>query len=284
MAESTTNRGDEDVWTRSLDLHGEVRFGLAPWKVALNVLVLAGMTGLGIGLALAPIDAEIRVPGAILALGLLPAGWLPLIDLLSAERRGLIVDRVGIHVRRRYPLTIPWKDVIAVGAYRAQKRGATMVMVMARPEVFESYRAALPWYRRPADRLANLGRRFTLTLHKIYSAPAVQLAAWLESQVDRRSPVPDQVILMPAEDVGPLWASATLRNVDPSRLPISSHLADAVAQWNERAAPVLARSEEATERPEGWPALAEEGRELQRRLAEELHGRVQVLWFEDDPE
>jgi len=245
-------------------------------------LLLAFIVG-GAWMIVSDDDVGANVAGvfgvAVVALGLFLLGVQG-----TAPGPTLRVDRRGVTLGFRTPLIIPWEQVTGVWVYKVNRLASATVAIDTLDQTLDEYaRQASPLVRLLMG-MRRIGPMHNTVMAGLVAAPADELAAWLDTQVDVYAEVPNELILFPVEETSPVWGARSLRPVEVSRLSISPTLSEAITDWGRRAAPFAGRLLDGEDPVAPWASLAQEGRGLGVHLEQELGSGAVVHWFEDGPE
>ena len=267
-------------WTRRLDADGAVGFERSWQKVALHaLLILAFIVGGVAMVAFGDWGAVISICGAIVV-ALFASFLLMLVHRVTAPGHVLRVERGGMTLGYPTPLKTPWDRVLAVWVYKANWMAPATVAVSTSDGLLDEYaRRKSLWAR--LWRLQLIGPLRNTVMIGFLAAPADELAAWLDAQVDIHADVPTELVLLPVEGSSPVRGGPRLGSVDVSRLRVSETLSEALTDWGRRAAPSVGRYLDGDEPDAAWASLAEEGRRLGVHLQQELGAGAVVHWFED---
>ncbi|MBA3780703.1 MAG: hypothetical protein H0X12_02490 [Nocardioides sp.] len=267
-------------WTRRLDADGAVDFERSWGKVALHALGILAFIVSGVAMiAFGDGDAAPSI-GGVIVVAVFASFLLMLVVQVTAPGHVLRVERRGMTVGYRTPLKIPWERVMGVWVHKANRIASATVAVDTSDRTLDEYaRQASPWAR--LWRLQLIGPLRNTVMIGLLAAPADELAAWLDTQVDIHADVPSKLVLFPVEGSSPVRGGPRLRSVDVSRLRISHTLSEVLTDWGRRAAPSVGRHLNGDEPDAAWASLAEEGRRLGVHLQQELGAGAVVHWFED---
>jgi hypothetical protein len=272
-----------EEWTRRLRAVGAVDFGRSWGRVAVHAFLLLAFIVGGVGMVVAEDDAGANVLG-VFVVAVFAFGLFLLVVQVTAPGPALRVDRRGVTLGFRRPLTIPWEQVTGVWVYKVNRIASATVAIDTSGQTLDEYaRQASPLVRLLMG-VRRIGPMHNTVMTGLVAAPAGELAAWLDSQVDVYAEVPNELILFPVEETSPVWGARSLRPVEVSRLSISPTLSEAITDWGRRAAPFAGRLLDGDEPAAAWASLAQEGRGLGVHLEQELSSGAVVHWFEDGPE
>lgn len=267
-------------WTRRLDADGAVDFERSWGKVARHALLILAFLVWGVAMIAFGDGDDVLSIGGVIVVAVFASFLLMLVVQVTAPGHVLRVERRGMTVGYRTPLNLPWERVMGVWVYKANWMAPATVAVDTSDRTLDEYaRRASTWAR--LWRLQVIGPLRNTVMIGLLAAPADELAAWLDTQVDLHAAVPSELILFPVEGSSPVRRGPRLRAVDVSRLGISHTLSEVLTDWGRRAAPSVGRHLDGEEPDAAWASLAEEGRRMGIHLQQELGADAVVHWFED---
>ena len=178
---------DADAWATTLAHQGCVEVRLRKRRVATTLFVVALILLVSGFMALGFMGAVGVVLGLLAFATVFFLGFLPHLEVATAIGPPLRIDSTGIRISRWKPIHIAWDEVVGVRAH-ASTRTQQNIVIHVLPEFFNEYQRSRMWPLRVSGALYATFTGSGFSVPATIDANPRALAAWLDSEVERRSP------------------------------------------------------------------------------------------------
>ena len=178
---------DAEAWATTLAHQGCVEVRLRKRRVAATLFVVALILLVSGLMALGFMGAVGVVVGILAFAMVFFLGFLPHLEVATSIGPPLRIDSTGIRISRWKPIHIAWDEVVGVRAHTSTRTQQNIVIQVI-PEFFNEYQRSKMWPLRVTDAFYASFTGSGFSVPATIDANPRALAAWLDSEVERRTP------------------------------------------------------------------------------------------------